>query len=72
MNGAGDTRFPVLMLLGTGLAVLLPTAWLLAGWIEPPLLGAWLGMFAFMVALGFALVWRFRQGSWRNAGLEVR
>ena len=47
-------------------------AWLLSGWIEPPLLGAWLGVFGYFVVLGFALVWRFRQGSWRNAGLELR
>jgi len=72
MNGAGDTRFPVLVVLGVGSAVLLPTAWLFSGWIEPPLLGAWLGVFAYMVVLGFALYGRFRQGSRRNAGLEVR
>ena len=54
------------------MAVLLPTAWLFSGWIEPALLGAWLGVFAYMVVLGFVLVWRFRQGSWRNADLELR
>ena len=72
LSGAGDTRFSLLVLLGVGSTVMLPTAWLLAGWIEPPLLGAWLGVFAHFVVLGLVLYWRFRQGSWRNAGVEVR
>ena len=72
MDGAGDTRFPVLVLLVVSSTVLLPTAWLVSVWIEPPLLGAWLGVFAHLVVLGFALSWRFLASGWRRAGVEVR
>jgi MATE family multidrug resistance protein len=46
LNGAGDTRFPVLAQLFTSTGILLPGGWLLSTLVEPALVGAWLGVAA--------------------------
>lgn len=70
LNGAGDTRFPLLAMLGLALAIMLPAAWGLARTVQPPLLGAWLGLFAFIAANGLVLWWRFERGGWQRIRLR--
>ena len=74
LGGAGDTKAPMLALVACSLVVMFPAAWGLSRLVDPPLLGAWLGAFAYMLAYAAAMLWRFRGGHWMNirigAGLE--
>jgi MATE family multidrug resistance protein len=67
LGGAGDTRWPTLLLAGSGILVLLPAAFLLARWVEPGVLGAWLGAFLYTAALAAVLGYRFERGPWRTS-----
>ena len=69
LNGAGDTRFPILVLLVASLGVMYPLAWWFSGLVEPGLVGAWLGVCAYMVVLGSTLLLRFERGKW--AGIKL-
>jgi len=66
LRGAGDTRWPfaVQTLLAWGL--FLPAAWLFGTALGGGLTGAWVGAVVYVVALGFALHWRFSSGAWRR------
>ena len=64
LGGAGDTRLPTLGLMACALGVLFPASWLLARAIEPGLVGAWLGAFAYMIAYAALMQWRFHAGRW--------
>ncbi|MCZ6844132.1 MAG: MATE family efflux transporter [SAR324 cluster bacterium] len=71
LNGAGDTRFPVLATLLCKLGVMFPVAWWLSTSMEQRLLGAWLGASAYLVVLGLTLLLRFERGGWRNIRLDL-
>ena len=71
LNGAGDTRFPILALLAASLGVMYPLAWWLSGTIEPGLVGAWVGVCGYMVVLGSTLLIRFERGRWMAISLET-
>jgi MATE family multidrug resistance protein len=71
LNGAGDTRFPILALLVASIGVMYPLAWWLSGWVEPGLVGAWLGVCGYMVVLGSTLLLRFERGKWVEIKLET-
>ena len=70
LNGAGDTRFPLLALLAASLGVMYPLAWWLSGRIVPGVLGAWLGVLGYMLVLGTILLVRFERGDWANLRLD--
>jgi MATE family multidrug resistance protein len=70
LGGAGDTRWPTLALAACALAVLFPGAFLLARLVEPGLVGAWLGAFAYMVVNAICMVGRFRSGRWAHLQLH--
>ena len=69
LGGAGDTRVPLAVLLVCSLGVLFPGAWLLSQLVSPPLIGAWLGACAYMVAYAAAMQWRFHSGAWTRIRL---
>jgi MATE family multidrug resistance protein len=73
VQGAGDTRWPlVALVLGATCLLALP-AWLLHGSMEPGLPGLRLcyGLFILYVAfIAVAMGWRYRRGAW--AGMSVR
>ena len=71
LNGAGDTRYPtVAMLLVTPL-IFYPAAWALSLWIEPGVVGAWIGVLIHLVVLGPIMLLRLERGAWRNIRLKV-
>jgi Na+-driven multidrug efflux pump len=69
LRGAGDTRWPWVIVVCGYLAVRLPLTYLLAtpatgeglGW---GLYGAWIAMFADLCVRGVLVAARFLQGSW--------
>jgi MATE family multidrug resistance protein len=71
LGGAGDTRLPLLVLSVCAATVLLPAAWLLPQLVTPPLLGAWLGAFVYIVVYALAMQWRFHGGAWLRIRLAV-
>lgn len=74
LGGAGDTKAPTLALIACSLLVMFPAAWGLSRLVTPPMLGAWLGAFAYMLVYAAAMQWRFHGGRWMTirigAGLE--
>ncbi len=66
LRGAGDTRWPFVVRSGLSWFAMIPFAWLGAYGLNGGLPGAWLGALVAMIALAFALVWRFRSGAWQR------
>ena len=71
LGGAGDTVWPTLALAVCALGVMFPGAWWLSTLITPPLVGAWLGAFVYMVAYAALMQWRFHGGRWLNIRLAL-
>ena len=69
LSGAGDTRFPMVAVGVCSAAVMVPLSWWLSVRVEPGILGAWLGMLGYIVALGIVLLWRFERGAWMRMGV---
>jgi len=81
LRGAGDTRFPALLLLVLAWGVFVPLVHLMAfapgqgwvagapglGWGAP---GGWLAAVVYIGLLGVALAWRWRSGRWRSKTLR--
>jgi Na+-driven multidrug efflux pump len=71
LRGAGDTRWPWVIVLFGYLAVRLPLTYLLAtptaaGGLGWGLYGAWIAMFADLHVRGVLLAARFLHGGWKN------
>ncbi len=64
LGGAGDTRVPMLALVLCALGIMFPAAWGLSRAVEPPLMGAWLGAFAYMAVFAALMLLRFAGGRW--------
>ncbi len=71
LGGAGDTRTPVLLQVGCAAAVLFPAAWMLSLLVQPPLVGAWLGAFAYILVYAAAMQWRRAGRRWTRIRLAV-
>ncbi|MDA8416954.1 MAG: MATE family efflux transporter [Betaproteobacteria bacterium] len=80
LRGAGDVRFPTLLLLSCSWGIFLPLCHALTfppgqGWISflPQYgwgaKGGWLAAFAYAFSLGLALWWRWQSGRWKQLQL---
>jgi MATE family multidrug resistance protein len=80
LRGAGDTRFPALVLLVLAWGVFVPLVHALAfapgqGWIASApgagwgALGGWIAAVVYVALLGSTLAWRWRSGAWRRMTL---
>jgi Na+-driven multidrug efflux pump len=68
LNGAGDTRVPVLFTWFGFLGVRIPLAyWLTSPAVGLGLFGAWLAMFADLLVRGGFFLHRFAGGRWQRA-----
>ena len=69
LQGAGDTRWPwVIVLVGYfGVRIPLTYALTLPGWYPMGLRGAWLAMFADLALRGVLVAARFLHGGWKHA-----
>ncbi len=69
LRGAGETRWPWIVVLTGYLGVRLPLTYLLAGQAADPgtgLLGAWIAMFIDLHLRALMIAGRFLQGRWRS------
>ncbi|MFK7818549.1 MAG: MATE family efflux transporter [Planctomycetaceae bacterium] len=65
VRGAGDTRFPMLVsLIGCWCIMVLPTA--IMNHYGGNLLGSWAACTAYIVAIGFTMLYRFQTGKWKS------
>lgn len=80
LRGAGDVRFPTLLLLGCSWGIFLPLCHALTfppgqGWVSflPQFgwgaKGGWLAAFAYAFSLGLTLWWRWQSGHWKRLNL---
>ncbi|EDN68659.1 conserved hypothetical protein [Beggiatoa sp. PS] len=65
LSGAGDTFIPTLLLVSCAVFVMFPMAILLSRWIEPGLVGAWLGAFVYLFILATLIMYRYRSEKWK-------
>lgn len=67
LQGAGDTRSPLLATV-VGICVFrLPVAWFCGVYLQLGLVGAWMGMFADIVFRASLVTWRYLRGRWVRA-----
>jgi putative MATE family efflux protein len=66
LRGAGDTRVPVLFSWFGFLVVRIPLAYLLTGYFQLGLFGAWLAMLADIWVRGLLFIGRFASGKWKE------
>jgi MATE family multidrug resistance protein len=80
LRGAGDTRFPAVVLLVLAWGVFVPLVHALAfapgqGWIASApgagwgAVGGWIAAVVYVALLGSTLAWRWRSGAWRRMTL---
>ena len=80
LRGAGDARVPALIVLSCGLLIFLPLTHLLTfapgeGWFDRApgyglgAVGGWCAILVYVVAIGTALWFRWRNGAWRRIRL---
>jgi len=60
LGGAKDTLVPTLLLVGCAVGVMFPTAFFLSRLLEPGLVGAWLGAFAYLLIFASVMMYRFQ------------
>ena len=65
LNGAGDTFVPTLFLILCAIFIMFPTAGLLSRWLEPGLVGAWLGVFTYLFIFAVLIIYRYQSGKWK-------
>ncbi|MDH3217070.1 MAG: MATE family efflux transporter, partial [Candidatus Krumholzibacteria bacterium] len=70
LRGAGDTRVPMLIIVGGAWFVFLPTAWLMGSVLERGVVGAWAGALLYITVVGALMFARLRAGRWRSIVLE--
>jgi len=73
VQGAGDTRWPLVILVSVATLTLALPAWLLHAWMEPGLGGLRIcyGLFiGYVVCIAVAMWWRYAHGPW--ASMSVR
>ncbi|HEX2973636.1 MAG TPA: MATE family efflux transporter [Tepidisphaeraceae bacterium] len=66
LNGAGDTRFTMMVTVLGAWALFVPGAWLGAFVFKWGLFGAWAGAIAYLVLAGVTFSTRFRRGRWKE------
>jgi len=64
LQGAGDTRWPMITTIFGNFALRLPGAWFFGVYLQLGLLGAWCGMFMDIVFRACLMSWRYLNASW--------
>jgi putative MATE family efflux protein len=64
LQGAGDTRMPMIASLFTNWIIRLPLAWFLALVVGLETSGVWWAMTSSVVVYAFIMIWRYKEGSW--------
>ncbi|HPM75774.1 MAG TPA: MATE family efflux transporter [bacterium] len=64
LRGAGDTRAPMLIMLGCATLVFMPGVYLLGIHLKYEIFGAWTAAVIYVITLGILLLTRFLRGHW--------
>lgn len=67
LQGAGDTRWPMVATIIGIVALRLPGAWFFGVYLQWGLRGAWFGMFGDIVFRAVLMTWRYVRGQWVRA-----
>jgi len=67
LRGAGDTRVPMLIVVGAAWFVFLPLAYLFGTVWDKGVVGAWAGATLYIMAVGIAMFFRLKRERWRDA-----
>jgi MATE family, multidrug efflux pump len=70
LRGAGDTRWPLYVVVSLSWGVGVPLVYVLTIPAGLGVLGAWLGILAMMACQAVVLVYRFRSGRWRDIRID--
>ena len=65
LNGAGDTRFTMVVRAVMAWGMFIPLVWLLTFHLGTGIWGAWVGAFIYLGGLSFVYFIRFRKGHWK-------
>ncbi len=71
LRGAGDTRFPMLLLLFSGFVIFVPGVLLFGEVLGWGIMGAWAGAVVHVVFVAFLISLRFRRGKWKRMNLTT-
>jgi MATE family multidrug resistance protein len=69
LRGAGDTKYPMLIVLGAAWFLFLPLAYLFGTVLERGVLGAWMGATLYIMVIGVAMFARLKTGRWRRVSI---
>jgi len=67
LRGAGDTRVPMLIVVGGAWFVFLPLAYVFGSVLDGGVVGAWLGATLYVVVIGVLMFRRLHREGWRGA-----
>jgi putative MATE family efflux protein len=66
IRGAGDTRWPMVLMVVLGFGIFIPLTFALAKWGGLGIDGAWTAATLFIVSLSAGLYFRYRTGKWKG------
>jgi putative MATE family efflux protein len=66
LRGAGDTRVPMLIVLGTAWFLFLPLAYVFGTVLDKGVVGAWAGATLYIMVVGTAMFLRLKAERWRR------
>ncbi|MES2504174.1 MAG: MATE family efflux transporter [Myxococcota bacterium] len=66
LNGTGDTKFTMVLLIMSSWFVMVPCAYLFGITLEMGVFGMWLSLIAHEAVLVLGTQWRFHSGRWKN------
>jgi MATE family multidrug resistance protein len=66
LRGAGDTKYPMLIVLGAAWFMFLPLAYVFGSVLDRGVLGAWTGATLYIVVVGIAMFARLKTGRWQR------
>jgi putative MATE family efflux protein len=66
LRGAGDTRVPMLIVVGAAWFVFLPLAYVFGTVLDQGVVGAWAGATLYIMAVGIAMYMRLKTERWRR------
>ena len=66
LRGAGDTRVPMLIVLGAAWLLFLPLAYIFGTVLDKGVVGAWAGATIYIVVIGIAMFVRLKTGRWKR------
>jgi len=69
LNGAGDTKFTMIVTTIGAWALFIPAVYVFTFILQWNLTGAWMGAIAYLITLGIVFSTRFRAGKWKTIEL---